>query len=168
MCLNIVGKNYLRYATKDIVCYKVLKIQNRSHYNTKNETLHAPYYDDFKYILNKKYNTEIKLHGGITHVKDTSGLYYKLNFEIAQAINQYYDRLTNLKFITCGFHTLKTLHAANCLKKEFIDDNYSFYRDYRVFECVIPKGSWYYIGFDDSFNNSFVSDSLIIKREIKY
>lgn len=164
MCLNITKENSLRYATKDKICYKVLKVEKKSVgiFNKDKFAFHAPYYCEFEYKLNKKYNTEIKLHGGIFHAKDTPGLYHKLNFEIAQAINQYYDRLVNLKFITQGFHTLETLKSANYLKREL--SSTSSYREYRVFECIIPKGSWYYIGCDDSFNNSFVSDSLIIKK----
>ena len=163
MCLNlnVTGKSNLRYATEDKVCYKVLRIQN----NNNEETLHAPYYVEFEYELNKKYNTEMDPHGTIVHAKDTSGLYYLLNFKIAQAINQYYDRIETVRFITCGFHTTNSIKNADRLKRDFEDD--SFYQKYKIFECVIPKGSWYYVGFNDSFNEGFVSDSLIVKKEIK-
>lgn len=164
MCLNLFnpGKSSLKYATKDKVCYKVLKIQK----NNNEETLHAPYYIEFEYELNKKYNTEIEPYGYPIHAKNTLGIYCRLNFEIAHAINQYYDRIKTFIYITCGFHTISSLKAANYLKKEFIDDD-SYHSDYRIFECIIPKGSWYYVGFDDSFNEGFVSDSLIVKKEIK-
>lgn len=164
MCLNLngTGKSNLRYATEDKVCYKVLKIQN---FNNK-ESLHAPYYVEFEYELNKKYNTEMNPGGYNILTKDISDLYYRLNFKIAQAINQYYDRIRTFRYVTCGFHTVSSLKVANYLKKEFIDDDF-FHSDYRIFECIIPKGSWYYVGFDDSFNEGFVSDSLIVKKEIK-
>ena len=164
MCLNlnVTGKSNLRYATEDKVCYKVLRIQKFNNV----EILRAPYYIEFEYELNKKYNTEMEPCGYPVHAKDTPGLYYLLNFEIAQAINQYYDRIKTFRYVTCGFHTVETLIFAKCLRKMFIHDN-SFHHDYRVFECVIPKDSWYYIGFDDSSNESFVSDSLIIKKQIE-
>ena len=164
MCLNlnVTGKSNLRYATEDKICYKVLKIQK----NNNKETLHAPHYIEFEYELNKKYNTEMEPWGYPVHAKNTLGIYCRLNFEIAHAINQYYDRTRTFRYVTCGFYTVETLIFANYLKKVFINDD-SFHHDYRVFECVIPKGSWYYIGFDDSFNESFVSDSLIIKKQIE-
>ena len=163
MCLNlnITEKSNLRYATKDKVCYKVLRIQN----NNNEKTLHAPYYVEFEYELNKKYNTELKPCGYSIHTKDTPGLYYILNFKLAQAINQYYDRIRTFRYITCGFHTINSFEDADRLKRDFEGD--CFRRKYKVFECIIPKGSWYYEGFDDSFNYGFVSDSLIIKKEIK-
>lgn len=163
MCLNlnVTGKSNLRYATEDKICYKVLRIQK---FNNK-ETLHAPYYIEFEYELNKKYNTEMEPCGYPIHVKDTPGIFYLLDFKIAQAINQYYDRIKTFRYVTCGFHTVETLIAAKHLKRDFEND--SFRRKYKIFECVIPKGSWYYIGFDDSFNESFVSDSLIIKKQIE-
>ena len=163
MCLNlnVTEKSNLRYATEDKVCYKVLKIQN---FNNK-ETLHAPYYVEFEYELNKKYNTEMNPCGDTIRTKGILGLYSNLNFKIARAINQYYDRIETVRFITCGFHTVKTLKGADYLRTDLQND--SFRRKYRIFECVIPKGSWYYVGFDDLFNEGFVSDSLIIKKEIK-
>ena len=163
MCLNLFDpeKSNLKYATKDKVCYKVLRIQK----NNNEETFHAPYYVEFEYELNKKYNTEIKPHGYPVHAKNTLGIYCRLNFEIAHAINQYYDRTRTFRYITCGFHTIKSLKDADRLKRDFEAD--SFHRRYKVFKCVIPKGSWYYEGFDDLFNYGFVSDSLIVKREIE-
>lgn len=163
MCLNlnVTGKSNLRYTTEDKVCYKVLRIRNIDN----KKILSAPYYIEFEYELNKKYNTEMNPCGYTIHDKNTSGLYYLLNFKIAQAINQYYDRIRTFRYITCGFHTVSSIEGAEYLKKEFEND--SFHRKYRIFECVIPKGSWYYEGFDNLFNYGFVSDSLIIKKEIE-
>ena len=160
MCLNIVERNSLRYATKDKVCYKVLKVLK---YKDK-KFFYASYYSDFEYFLNKKYNTEIKLRGRTFNcIEDPFNIFNNLNYEIAKAINSYYTRLVHLEYITCGFHTIESFKDAFQLKSDFPADYFS--REYRIFECVIPKDSWYYIGVDDLHHTSFVSNSLIIKKQ---
>lgn len=116
MCLNlkVPGKSSLRYATKDKICYKVLRIQK----DNDVEILHAPYYIEFEYELNKKYNTEMKPRGHILYAKNVSNVWYSdLEFELAQAIDQYYTRMETFRFITCGFHTVNSLKDAIYLKK---------------------------------------------------
>ena len=62
--------------------------------------------------------------------------------------------------INRGFHSFSSLEVALRYK-----NNIYHYSHYKVCKCIIPKGSWYYDGFNGyTTDRSYVSDSIIIKE----
>lgn len=108
-----------RYATKDIICYKVLCKNNQHEYFSP--CMH------FIYKLNKCVSSNFSF----TLSTSTSFLPQK-EYTILKS-------LENFNCVTQGLHSFKYLSAAVGFKDCFIKEGI-------VMECTIPKGSWYYEG----------------------
>lgn len=109
-------------------------------YKYLTENLTSPYMD-FKYVINKNYKTNIiKPQNGQSFHSYSEFKKYDCFFEIQKGYHAFYNKKTalNRKFQSMCFSIL--------------------------YECTIPKGSYFYI---DNIKKEIVSDQIIIKRLIK-
>ena len=68
--------------------------------------------------------------------------------------------LNQVKVVEKGLHTFDcTLHASY-----FMDSNFN--QDSVLIQCVIPKGSKYYVGCFNSYYNSYASEKLVYVKVI--
>ena len=68
-----------------------------------------------------------------------------------------FTSIPGIRKIIRGFHSYPSLVVA--LRYKY------YYSHCKICKCIIPKGSWYYDGFDGhTTNRSYVSDSIIIKE----
>lgn len=134
MCL-ISNTNIPKIAQEDIVCYKVL-IKPSILKSLFGKGYVTPWYD-------KKVKPK--------------GLFKAEGMK--EIIRDYYASIhpTKLYCIGGGFiHTYTNLNAIGITGPDFVRQ--------RVFECIIPKGTEYFISIDDQ---EYASDCIIFKREIK-
>lgn len=128
-----------KYATTDIICYKVLRKE------LFGESFHDIYYSPYKFF---KYKLNKRVSSNFSFTLSTS-TYFPPQIEYTTL-----KSVRNFNCVTQGLHSFKHLSAA-------IDHNMRFIGGV-VTECIIPKGSWYYEGTE----NELVSDNIIINREI--
>lgn len=111
-----------KYATIDIICYKVLCKNNQNEYFSPCQ--------HFIYKLNKCVSS---------------------NFSFTLSTSTYFPpqkeytvlkSLTNFNCVTQGLHSFNCLPAAIKFKDYFVKEGI-------VMKCTIPKGSWYYEGIQD-------------------
>lgn len=140
MCLTRLNlKCGPKYATEDIICYKVLR---KGLYG---ETFNGIYYSPYKFF---KYKLKERV---------SSDFSFRLSPTLPLIPQKEYTYLKNLKtfeFVSQGLHSFKYLSAAISHNMRFIGGV--------VMKCTIPKGSWYYEGTE----SELVSDNIIINREI--
>lgn len=140
MCLTRLNtKCGPKYATKDIICYKVLLK------GLFGEPFHGIYYSPYKFF---KYKLNERV---------SSNFSFRLSPTLPSTPQKEYRYLKNLRvfdFVSQGLHSFKYSFAAIGHNMRFIGGV--------VVECTIPKGSWYYEGAE----NELVSDNIIINREI--
>lgn len=123
------------YATHDIECVKIMVNFRYSDDVTRMKLIDSPV-QNFTYIMGKKY--------GPINIKP-------LNIKSLLTIIPVTHRITR------GFHSFPSLETA-------LQYKYDYY-PCKVCKCIIPKGSWYYNGFNGySTNRAYVSDSIIIKE----
>ena len=125
-----------KYATQDIVCYKVLyKIDK------EDDVYYSPFVN-FMYKLNKR-------------VSSNFGFRCCTLPPSPQEEYIFLKKIRNFEFIHQGLHSFKYLIDAYKLNNPTLGDV--------VMKCIIPKGSWYYDGVD----NTLVSDNIIIIEEVR-
>lgn len=134
MCLQTTWK-FPKEAKRDIIVYKCFS--NDLGYSCK---IASPF-TNFVYITDKVYKTKITESDDESYFDGAAGM----------AKKEYEKTKGTLKNIAEGFHSAKTL-------KRLIT-NLSYYR---IFKCIIPKGSVYYRGLSDLL----VSNQIIVKNEI--
>lgn len=134
MCLQTTWK-LPKEAKKDIIVYKCFSN------NLWNSHKIVSPFNNFEYITDKVYKTTMKETNDDSYFDDEAGI----------AKKEYEKINGTLKNIGEGFHSAKTL-------ERLIDDTYT----YRIFECIIPKGSLYYEGLTDLL----ASNQIIVKNEI--
>lgn len=122
MCLTRSNMNCgPRYATEDIICYKVL-------YKFIKGIYCSPYMK-FPYKLNERISSDFSFVS-LPPVKMSPQKEYK-----------FIRILTYFRQVNKGLHSFKYLIDANKLNNRFLGGT--------VMKCIIPKGSWYYEGRDD-------------------
>ena len=145
---------WLRYATHDITCYKVVDRNFKSPYRgfqySIGETYHTIIYKPNCQLQNDKYSDDMKtrmfqLNSELEAVRN----YYHFFRLLKQQSNSSYNDLINMHN---GFHTYQGSLGAET------DINVVFNK-HLILECVIPKYTWYYLGLYD-FKSAFVSESL--------
>lgn len=141
MCLTRSNINCgPRYATEDIVCYKVLYKELCG--KPFNGIYYSPY-KFFKYKLNERVSSDFDF-ASLPLTKMSPQKEYK-----------FIRILTYFRQVNKGLHSFKYLIDAHKLNNRFINGI--------VMKCIIPKGSWYYEGIGDEL----VSDNIIIIEESK-
>lgn len=138
MCLITKQKEPF-IADKDITVYKMLD-ENSS------DSAYSPY-QSYHYKLNELYQTIIEEDEYICCFDNVDQTEIEIDYP-----HWMFDRVFKeygLKAFGSGFHST--------FKTERLDK----YKT-TIFECVIPKGSEYYIGFTDLV----ISNQIIIKRKI--
>lgn len=128
-----------KYATQDIVCYKVL--YKGLYGKTFNGIYYSPY-KFFKYKLNELVSSNFDFVS-LPLIKRSPQEEYK-----------FLRILTYFRQVNKGLHSFKYLIDAHKLNNRFIEGT--------VMKCIIPKGSWYYEGTYDEL----VSDNIIIIEEV--
>lgn len=133
MCAYINNKKP-SVATEDITCYKVLEIIVD---DTGQTTYRSPNFMDYPYQIGKNYKAAL----GFIRTKSQ------------YALGKYRT--------TTGLYAFDTLMAVRlaCQEWKFLNPD----RQYAWFECIIPKGSKYYISLDKPIRQ-LVSDQLQIVR----
>ena len=129
-----------KYATQDIVCYKVL--YKGLYGKTFNGIYYSPY-KFFKYKLNERVSSDFDF-ASLPLIKMSPQKEYK-----------FLRILTYFRQVNKGLHSFKYLIDAHKLNNRFIGGT--------VMKCIIPKGSWYYEGIGDEL----VSDNIIIIEEVR-
>ena len=136
MCGYINNKKTL-VAKEDITCYKVLEVIVDE--NTGQTTYRSPNFTDHQYRIGETYKETLGLIRTKSHC--TFGKYRT----------------------TTGLYSFETISIAQEMCMEW---NYMFYKDFALFECIIPKGSQYYKSLDSQITQ-LVSDQLQVIRIIK-
>ena len=108
-----------KYATKDIICYKVLCKNDRHEYFSP--------FRHFIYKLNKCVSSNF------------SFMLSSIRIQSPQIEYNFSKIFKNFNCVTEGLHSFKYLSDAIGFKDCFIKGGI-------VMECTIPKGSWYYDG----------------------
>ena len=138
MCLVVHRDTQKKIAKEDITVYKELIYL--SEYQV------GAYYQDFEYVLNTFYKTEIK---------ESEEQYHTCYDELdAQTLSLAYEDWTRNKDLVSyaqGFHSAI---SQDRFKECWREDAY-------IYECVIPKGSEYY----ENLSGLIVSNQIIIKLE---
>lgn len=111
-----------KYATKDIICYKVLRKNNQNEYFSP--CAH------FIYELNKRVSSIFSFTLSTSTCFPPQKEYTVLK------------SLTNFNCVTQGLHSFNCLPAAIRFRDCFVEGGI-------VMKCTIPKGSWYYEGIQD-------------------
>lgn len=126
-----------KYATKDIICYKVLCKNDQNEYFSPCQ--------HFIYKLNKCVSS---------------------NFSFTLSTSTYFPpqiEYNSLKLIRNFNCVTQGLHSFNCLSAaiEFKD---CFVKEGIVMKCIIPKGSWYYEGIDFELvsDNIIINREIVI------
>lgn len=155
MCCFLDKSNYApRYATRDIKCYKVMHRSSEDSYK-------SPIYN-FEYKLGELYKTEMsKIHNKALIDKNLNNMYRRpalrgkissLMFTLKQYKTQYIP-----SEVYNGFHTyIKYPQSLSTWASEWCC----------IVECIIPKGSWYYVGETQANSECYVSDQLILSKEV--
>ena len=135
----------IKYAVKNIPCYKVI------HYSGNSAWFH------FLYEYNKVYETPLKFsYEDIKLSNDTlCDMKTRLRF-LNMDIKYISDKSRynhNINELSMGFHSYANYYDA------INDYLYHSLWEYVVAEFVIPKGSWYYVGYADGVAN-YVSDHI--------
>lgn len=159
MCLTRRSNSGPKYATEDIVVYKILS-----------PDLLSPY-QEYQYELNKKVCSPLEFnitYGAID--KSSKKLKYNEHFYERRWFNAFKVIITLPKInkasnyfyyweIGKGLHAYTKIERAVDMGKKLSGGMYSL----NVFKCVIPKHSWYYLGINDEI----VSDQLIIIEKME-
>lgn len=169
MCLYL--KSYTpRYATKDIKVYKLLR-------HNKNGTLVSPF-KMFPYELNKVYTSPLLRTVGYFDLKYL-GLYPETSVRSKSTKNNiilvpyHNQRVNDFGFIT-GIYIEKLIPVISYVENTVDKGIHVFSNEnaaemflakeklltIHLYECTIPKGSWYYIG---EFGE-LASDQIIINK----
>lgn len=133
-------KNDLRYAVKDVTVYKVF-LKPFSMDNA--ETLYSPF-QKFGYKKGVVYQTDF----GFQRIKHIISYVGDSNIKISLTTN---EEFIDFSKIIQGFHSY--------ISKKYMLKYWSGSGFYTYVECIIPKGSWYYI----NSSGEVVSDHLMLK-----
>lgn len=153
MCL-ITNQRTPYIAEKDIIVYKALMLTSHE------DRVRPTYIVGFEYILGRLYNTIIT---------NSTTEYACLDSEDSIAIEKAYDippspnamyrkakvNAGELMSYTNGFHS--------ALDKDRLRDELYNHSSVHIFECIIPKGSEYYI----NASGLVISNAIIINAQIK-
>ncbi len=136
-----------KVAEEDMTVYKVLKSEEDDTY--EGQALVYAHYSPFyrmKYELGKVYSTTMRIAG------ENSGSFDHVASDARQMFEKEFPDQKYLS-ISEGFHSALTFERLDDLGRtgEF------------VHECIIPKGSMYYIGFTDLV----VSNQIIVKKQVQ-
>lgn len=151
MCCFLDKNNYApRYATRDIKCYKLM--------HRSSEGLYKSPVFNFEYRLGELYKTEMskfpnkalfdKHLNNMYSRPDLRGKISSLIFNLKQHKTQYVP-----SEVYNGFHT-------------YVDHPQSLKSWMYIVECIIPKGSWYYVGETQDNSECYVSDQLILSKDV--
>ena len=131
MCLTSKEKLPIQTATSDMVVYKIL-------YKSKDNKLHGPF---FGFDISYKMNT--KRHEFLCEMRPV------VNFSSENLETDHYSS-------SSGLYSYTTKESARSL----IVHSFLKPSRYKIYECVIPKGSSYITDGD-----VVISDCIIIKRK---
>lgn len=125
-----------KYATEDIICYKVLCKDIFNEY-------YSPY-KFFKYELNKQVSSNFS---------------FTVSSPVSFSPQKEYDSLKIFRNFNCirqGLHSCKYLSGALGYSSRFIGAC--------VMKCMIPKGSWYYEGtnYELVSDNIIINREIVI------
>lgn len=141
MCLIVNKGQRYRIAKKDIPCYKVVsKLEYRIGYS-----------DDTFYVYCSPYQTR-----KISNDEVEGKIPYSANGEFNSGVQM----LGEHRGIGMGaIHTyVNPYYLATPTGSEI--------KTLEVFECIIPKGTKYYIGKDQSGRDSYASEKIVFKEKI--
>ena len=136
MCLWIKTKKML-VAEEDIVCYKTLSKTNDGGYCTSYTNTYVP---------------ESVING--------SDL-FKAEGPLKLEKNERCKNSTRYKYSTEG----GLIHSYAC-KEDPFETNKKYNFDDTIFECVIPKGTKYYVGLFDGNSESYASQCIRFVKKI--
>lgn len=143
----------LRFATKDIECFKVMMFP-----------LISPI-QKFIYKYNKLYSTPLMMSFETQDEFETCDDMVHRSRCIVSEYNRiifhrkYVNESSTIRMIISGFHSYANMPDA----QNDINYNRNVYND--IVRCIIPKCSWYYVG-DYNGYPSYVSDHIIIDRRV--
>jgi hypothetical protein len=135
---------YVRNTKKEATLYEAL--EDIVCYKILRKDLSSPYLY-YEYTLNKEVKVKLKIP---RHINEDGDLQFKL-------YNKYPDNCTITRIN-------KGLHSYSSLKRARENANGFMFSKYYVFKCIIPKGALFY---RDDINKEYVSDKLIIIKQIK-
>lgn len=153
MCLYLKSR-IPKYTVKDITVYKWLVSCNSGE-------IKSPF-RKFRYELGKSYESPLMRSVSIIRGKYNLPMVSAPYFVYLPITDNYYIHHMRPSFallrdeVDLGFHTLNSIVAAITYYRGCTSFKASLY------ECIIPKNSWYYEGTD----NELASDHLIIKERI--
>ena len=126
-----------KYATKDIICYKVLCKNYQNEYFSPCQ--------HFIYKLNKCVSSNFSF-------TLSTSTYFPPQIEYNSL-----KLIRNFNCVTQGLHSFKYLFAAIEFKDCFVKEGI-------VMKCIIPKGSWYYEGTDFELvsDNIIINREIVI------
>lgn len=139
MCLVVHRDTQKKIAEEDIIVYKELRYIY--------ENVVSACYQDFEYVLNTFYKTEIKESEEQYHT-----CYDELDDHTLSSTYENWTRNKDLVSYAQGFHSAMSQDRFKEL---------SYYNS-SIYECVIPKGSEYY----ENLSGLVVSNQIIIKNKI--
>lgn len=148
MCLRLASNFQVKIAEEDIVCYKVVsRVKKNGHTKYR-----SPYRDKLISCGAKLNNVSVVAKSGRKEVSESDFKKCSVTEEYGTfvinngAIHSYANRVD-------AFVILKTFFI------NFFEDEYT---TYFLAECIIPKGTPYYVGFYDN-HKSYASRELIYK-----
>lgn len=148
MCLVIELGSRLNRAKKDIICYKVVKVEGYRAAKLFKETITTPYQSTLisKEVINGEKPFIAKTYRGAT-VTDKMFEQYKPYFgEIkGRAVHTFATKID----AKAEADTLKVMTGDIC----------------RIYKCIIPKGTLYYNGFYEG-KKSFASQKIVFKEAV--
>lgn len=131
MCLK-TSQTFPEYAKEDIVCYKII---HKEMYGEEIKWV-SPYHGDYVWFRGEINNELIQR---MTH---------KASFSWYDRINDNKLDLNGNREINAGFfHVFELLEDAIKMKL-----NISRKNEYKIFKCIIPKGTKYYKGYFSMVN----------------
>ena len=145
MCL-ITTQKKPRKAAKDIVCYKRLKLRPAG-VITKPKVIFAK---DGNEIFSLEGATKYTLHAAYQDTRYIPGRIYKSVFRDREILS-----LLDKKRINKGFHA-------------YTDTSQVVKRRERgsIFECIIPKGTRYFLGSNNGESAGICAESIIVVKPV--
>lgn len=145
MCLITTQKKPLK-ATKDIVCYKILKLRPAGLINKSK----VVFIQDSNEILFLEGVTKYTLHAPYQDTRYVPGKVYRSAFRDREIFS-----MLDKKRINKGFHaytdTLRTVKRR---------------KPGQIFECVIPKGTRYFLGSNNGESAGICAESIIVVKPV--
>lgn len=164
MCLVIKNKKNQRpkYTIEDMVVYKWLKVSKGPKYSpSKGDWVEVEMEGPFQhtpYELNKLYTSNIE------HAWDYF-VYYKTNYPRCYRMLPFifHGEIHRIKTVLCPDQITVGLHCVDTISNALIYSERFATIHWKLYKCIIPKHSWYYINDD----GEIATNNLIVKKEVE-